>query len=59
LHDEHWTKERVLKKLKEKMEIASKEVYSASLEYKTTLREAAYILALKRIEKIWRNQNIS
>jgi glutamate dehydrogenase/leucine dehydrogenase len=59
LHDEHWTKERVLKKLKEKMEIASKEVYEASLEYKTTLREAAYILALKRIEKIWRNQNSS
>jgi len=59
LRDEHWTKEEVLKKLKEKMEIATKEVYSTSLEYKTTLREAAYILALKRIEKSWRNQNFS
>ncbi len=59
LHEEHWTKEKVLKKLKEKMEIASKEVYYASLEYKTTLREAAYMQALKRIEKSWRNQNFS
>ena len=59
LQGQHWTKENVLRKLKEKMEIASKEVYSASLEYKTTLREAAYILALKRIEKTWRNQNFS
>mgnify|MGYP001586513346 FL=1 len=59
LHNEHWGKEKVLKKLKEKMEIAAKEVYAASLEYKTTLRQAAYILALKRIEKSWRNQNLS
>jgi len=59
LHERHWTKERVLKKLKEKMEIATNEVYRASLEYKTTLREAAYIQALKRIEKSWRNKNFS
>jgi len=59
LHDEHWTKEKVQKKLKEKMETATDEVYAVSLEYKTTLREAAYIQALKRIEKSWRNQNIT
>ncbi|MEK7534440.1 MAG: Glu/Leu/Phe/Val dehydrogenase [Patescibacteria group bacterium] len=59
LHEQHWTKKKVLKKLKEKMEIASKEVYNASLEYKATLREGAYIQALKRIEKSWRNQNFS
>jgi len=59
LHELHWTKEEILKKLKEKMEIATDEVYAVSKEYKTTLREAAYIQALKRIEKTWRNQNIS
>jgi len=57
LHNEHWKEEEVLKKLKEKMEVASQEVYEVSLEYKTTLREAAYIQALKRIEKSWRSQN--
>ena len=56
LHNEHRTEEEVLKKLKEKMEIATDEVYNVSLEYKTTLREAAYIQALKRIEKTWKNQ---
>jgi len=59
LHNEHWKEDEVLKKLKEKMETASEEVYAASLEYKTTLREAAYILALKRIEKTWKTQNIT
>lgn len=59
LHNEHWTKEKVLKKLKEKMEIATDEVYNVSLEYKISLREAAYMQALKRIEKSWRNQNFS
>jgi len=59
LHDEHWTEDEVLKKLKEKMEIVLQEVYEVSLEYKTTLREAAYILALKRIEKIWKKQKSS
>jgi len=57
LHNEHWTEEDVLKKLKEKMETATEEVYAVSKEYKTTLREAAYIQALKRIEKTWKTQN--
>lgn len=57
LHEHHWIKEEVLKKLKEKMETATEEVYAVSLEYKTSLREAAYIQALKRIEKTWSSQN--
>jgi len=59
LHNEHWAEDEVLKKLKEKMETALQEVYEVSLEYKATLREAAYILALKRIEKIWKKQKSS
>jgi glutamate dehydrogenase/leucine dehydrogenase len=49
MHDEKWKKEDVFKKLKEKMEAASKTVHAASLEYKVSLREAAYIVALKRL----------
>lgn len=54
LRSEHWTKKEVFKKLKEKMEKATDEVYNIHKEYKVTLREAAYILALKRIEKKWK-----
>ena len=52
MHQESWRKEDVFQKLKEKMEPASLAVYQASLEYKTSLREAAYIVALKRLAGI-------
>lgn len=51
ISEEKWTKEEVFKKLKEKMEKAVFEVYQASKKYNVTLREAAYIVALKRIQK--------
>jgi len=49
MHDERWAKEDVLAKLKEKMNAAAKAVYQASREYDVSLREAAYIVALKRL----------
>lgn len=54
LNSERWTKEEVFKKLKLKMEKAADEVFSVSKEYKSTLRDSAYILALKRIETSWK-----
>lgn len=51
MHDEHWSKEEVFKKLQEKMEKATTEVYHTSKEYAVSLREAAYIVALKRIQE--------
>lgn len=51
MHDEKWTKDEVLLKLREKMTEASDEVYRLSKEKGVTLREAAFIKALKTIEK--------
>jgi glutamate dehydrogenase/leucine dehydrogenase len=51
LHNLKWTKPQVFKKLKEKMEKAAANVLKAQAKYKVTLREAAYIVALKNIEK--------
>ena len=50
-HNEKWSKKEVFAKLKKKMELAAENIYKTSLEYKVSLREAAYIVALKRIEK--------
>jgi len=57
INDEKWTKEEVFKKLKEKMENATNQVLKAKEKYKVTLREAAYIVALKRIEKKFKRSN--
>lgn len=51
LHNESWTKEEVLGKLKDKMEAAAEKVYNVHKKYNVTLREAAFITALQRIEK--------
>ena len=51
LHNLKWSKNEVFKKLKEKMETAAENVLKTQAKYKATLREAAYILALKNIEK--------
>ena len=50
---EHWTKEEVFDKLRKQMNQATEEVFDAQVEYKTDLRDAAYIVALKRIQKKW------
>lgn len=54
LCDQHWTKEEVFRKQKEKMERAVDEMWSIHKEHKVTLREAAYLLALKRIKECWK-----
>lgn len=51
MQGEHWPKERVLQKLKAKMEAASAAVMDAAQQYKTDLRTAAYAAALKRLDK--------
>lgn len=56
MHDEKWTKEEVLKKLKEKMEKATNEVYEISKQENVTLRQAALISALRRIETAWKQK---
>lgn len=54
LNNLKWSKEEVFGKLKAKMETASEAVFVASKEYKVSMRDAAYIVALKRIEKEWK-----
>lgn len=51
LHNEKWTKEEVLQKLKDKMESAAGNVFDTYKEYGVSLRTAAFIVALQRIEK--------
>jgi len=53
MRDERWTKEEVFSKLKEKMERAAEAVYQIHREKKVVLREAAYMLALERIQAKW------
>ncbi|MCL5432565.1 MAG: Glu/Leu/Phe/Val dehydrogenase [Patescibacteria group bacterium] len=56
LNNKKWTKDEVFKKLKQKMEKAVDRVFETSKKFKTTLREASYILALKKIESVWENK---
>lgn len=49
MHEETWEKDTVFQKLKERMEEAARAVHEASKEYSVSLRDAAYIVALKRL----------
>lgn len=51
MHNEKWTKDEVFNKLKKQMDKATDEVVEAAKKYQTTLREGAYIVALKRLEE--------
>lgn len=53
INDENWEKKKVLLKLKSKMEKAVEEVLKMAELHKTSMREAAYILALNRIQAQW------
>lgn len=55
LHDERWGKDRVLMKLYEKMQKAFDSVQEAKGRYAASWREAAYIVALKRLEEAEKN----
>lgn len=54
MHNEKWTKDDVFKRLKKKMTKATDAVLQAQEEYRTTMRDAAYIAALKHLEKSWK-----
>ena len=49
IHNELWNKPDVFAKLKKKMNAATVDVYKTAQEHSISLREAAYIVALKRI----------
>ena len=51
LHNEKWTNDEVIEKLKEKINIATKKVFDNSKKFNCTLRESAFITALKRLEE--------
>lgn len=48
---EHWKKEKIMTKLKEKITNAFKAVWRQSQKQKISLRDAAYVLAIDRIVK--------
>ena len=50
MKNESWSKEEVVMKLKEKMQTATDAVWEIAEREKTTLRSAAYMLALQRIQ---------
>ena len=54
MRKERWEKEEVLAKLKKQMETAVESVWIHAQEYKVSLREAAYIAALERLRKSFR-----
>lgn len=57
INNKHWTKEEVFEKLKKKMEKATDEVFQIHNEHKISLRDAAYMLALQRIETVWKKKS--
>lgn len=57
INNKHWTKEKVFEKLKKKMEKAMDDVFDVHEKKKVTLREAAYMVALSRIEKAWKKKS--
>lgn len=57
MKNETWSKEKVFSRLKSKMERAVELVFETKNRYEVTMREAAFIVALKRIEKAWYTKN--
>ncbi len=58
VHDQKWNRVQVFSKLEEKMNQAVDDVFKMSDKFKVSLREAAYLLAMKRLEEEW-NRKIS
>ncbi len=52
LRGEKWGKDEVLAKLKEKMEAAAEKVWEKSVSLQTTLRDAAYVVALRALGEV-------
>ena len=51
MHNEVWEKKTVFEKLKQQLERVTDEVYRSSIENDVSLRDGAYILALKRLQQ--------
>jgi len=51
LKGEHWTEKEVFEKLKKIMDEETEIIFNKSIELKTDMRRAAFIVALERIEK--------
>ncbi len=49
---ERWAKDDVLARLKEKMEMAAAKVWNESIEKNITLRDAAYVVALRSLGEV-------
>jgi glutamate dehydrogenase (NAD(P)+) len=58
LHNEKWTEKEVLDKLHKLMTDAFAEVFAVQQKYKTTFRNAAFILAINRIAQAIKDQGI-
>lgn len=56
IHRASWTKEKVFAKLYQQLRKATKEVLQVQKRYTTTMRNAAYIVALQRIAKKFRTK---
>lgn len=57
VHNEKWTKEKVFEKLRGKMTKAVNAVSKIAEEHNVSLRDAAYLVALKRLEKTWQKNH--
>lgn len=57
MHNDKWTKKIVFAKLQKLLEKATKEVIAAQKKHNTTMRNAAYIVALERIDIAWKRSN--
>lgn len=58
IHNVKWTKEKVFVTLEDKIRQATKAVFALQNQYHVTQREAAYILALTRIQKAWQKRSM-
>lgn len=56
INHKRWSKKFVFRELRNKMERATDTVYETAKENNVTLRTAAYIVAIKRLEKSWHSQ---
>ena len=58
IHNEKWTEQQVLDKLHGLMSSAFTEVFAIQQKYKTTFRNAAFVLAINRIAQAMKDRGI-
>ncbi|OGM89741.1 hypothetical protein A2108_01360 [Candidatus Wolfebacteria bacterium GWA1_42_9] len=58
LANERWTKEQVFEKLTQYMNSAATQVWQTAQDFNTSLRIAAFIIALKRISEAYQKQSL-